>query len=146
MLRWFKRGTSRKLYRDLESSCRYACIITACLIACTSRPKDGTNGGDEAYAAQQEIRTSSTQTNGLKVHVVEIRQMKFQPREIKVHKGETVVWVNKDITDHDVTELKTREWTSSTLPAGASWTLVVTESADYYCNLHQVMRGKIIVE
>jgi len=119
-------------------------IIMLFLVACTSSQKEATPKEDEPPAG--DIPAASKQNNELKVHIVEIKQMKFQPAEIKVHKGETVRWINKDITDHDVTEQSTKAWASSPMAAGASWSMVVTKSADYYCNLHQVMKGKIIVE
>ena len=79
-------------------------------------------------------------------HTVEIKQMKFMPTELKLHKGDTVLWINKDITDHDITEETKKAWTSSKLPMGKSWSKVVTESADYFCSIHVVMKGKLIVE
>lgn len=81
-----------------------------------------------------------------KVHTVEIKQMKFQPAELVLQKGDTVVWINKDIVAHDVTEEPDKTWTSSVLPVGESWSLVVNESADYYCSIHVVMKGKLIVQ
>ncbi len=80
------------------------------------------------------------------VHTVEIKQMKFQPEELIVQKGDTVVWINNDIVAHDVTEESRKTWTSSLLPAGKSWSLVVTQSADYYCSIHIVMKGKLVVQ
>ena len=71
--------------------------------------------------------------------------MKFEPQEIKVHAGDRVVWINKDIMNHDVTEQSKKAWASSPLTTGQSWSRVVTQTADYYCNLHQVMKGKIVV-
>ena len=121
-------------------------IIMLFLAACTSSQKDATPKEDEPYPSAGDISVESKQNTELKVHIVEIKQMKFQPAEIKVHKGETVHWINKDITDHDITEQSTKAWASSPLASGASWSMVVTKSADYYCNLHQVMKGKIIVE
>lgn len=87
-----------------------------------------------------------TPKNTSSFHTVEIKQMKFQPNELKVHKGDTVLWINKDITDHDVTEETKKAWTSSKLSMGESWTKVVNESAEYFCSLHVVMKGKLIVE
>jgi plastocyanin len=81
-----------------------------------------------------------------KIHTVEIKQMKFQPAELIVQKGDTVVWINNDIVAHDVTEETNKAWTSSLLPVGNSWSLVATESADYYCSIHVVMKGKLIVQ
>ena len=81
-----------------------------------------------------------------KLHTVEIKQMKFQPAELVVQKGDTVVWINNDIVAHDVTEESSKAWTSSLMPVGQSWSLVVTQSADYYCSIHMVMKGKLVVQ
>ncbi len=79
-------------------------------------------------------------------HIVEIKAMQFQPAELSVRSGDTVVWVNRDIVAHDVTEELGKAWTSSVMPAGASWSMVVTNSADYYCSIHVVMKGKLLVQ
>ena len=81
-----------------------------------------------------------------KSHTVEIKKMKFQPAELIVQKEDTVVWINNDILAHDVTEESNKRWTSELIPAGKSWSLIVTESADYYCTIHVVMKGKLIVQ
>lgn len=95
---------------------------------------------------RNEQSPDNAQNEASKIHVIEIKQMKFEPAEINVRKGDQVRWINKDITNHDVTEESKKAWASSPLSTGQSWTLVVTESVDYYCDLHQVMKGKIIVE
>lgn len=81
-----------------------------------------------------------------KVHTVEIRQMRFQPSDLRVKKGDTVIFTNKDIVVHDVTEEATKAWTSSALPPEKSYTIVVQQSANYYCTIHPVMKGGLIVE
>lgn len=78
-------------------------------------------------------------------HVIEIRQMAFIPASISVGKGDRVTFVNRDIVMHDVTEKK-KTWQSHPLGTGKSWTVTVTQSADYYCSIHPVMRGRIIVK
>ena len=89
---------------------------------------------------------TETKKNIPKVYTVEIKQMKFQPAELVVQKGDTVVWINNDIVAHDVTEESSKAWTSSVMPVGQSWSLVVTQSADYYCSIHMVMKGKLVVQ
>lgn len=79
-------------------------------------------------------------------YTVEIKGMKFQPAEITVQKGDTVVWINRDMVDHDVTEEKNKEWTSSVLAPGKSWSMVAEKGADYFCSLHRVMKAKLIVK
>lgn len=80
------------------------------------------------------------------VHSVEITQMKFYPAELKVKKGDKVVFVNHDLVTHDITEESKKEWSSSPLVTDQTWILVVTESVDYFCSIHPIMKGKIIVE
>lgn len=80
------------------------------------------------------------------VHLVEIKQMKFVPAEITVKKGDEVAFVNRDIVAHDVTEELHKTWSSSPLATGQTWALVATETVNYYCSIHPVMKGKIIVE
>ena len=43
-----------------------------------------------------------------KAYQVEIIQMKFHPAELTLQKGDTVVWINRDIVPHDATEEKGR--------------------------------------
>ena len=94
-------------------------------------------GGVESVLSQN----SNTATK----HIIEIKKMKFVPSELTVHKGDTVVWINRDFFPHDVTELKNKTWSSSVLQQGKSWRKIITESTNYYCSLHIVMKGKLIV-
>ena len=81
-----------------------------------------------------------------KLYLVEIKTMQFQPSELIVHRGDTVVFINRDILVHDVTEETSKAWVSSPLSTGQSFSLVVNESADYYCSIHPVMKGKLLVQ
>ncbi len=89
---------------------------------------------------------SSPEKHKPKTYTVEIYQMKFQPAQLTVHKGDTVEWVNKDIVAHDVTQVPNNLWSSSNLPPGKSWKMAVEETDDYYCSIHVVMLGKLIVQ
>ena len=80
------------------------------------------------------------------MHAIEMSHMKFDPAEVKVKKGDKVVFVNHDMVAHDVTEQSTKAWNSSPMAEGQTWILVATETVDYYCSLHPVMKGKIVVE
>jgi plastocyanin len=80
------------------------------------------------------------------VYTVEIKQMQFQPAQLEVQKGDTVIFVNHDLVAHNVTEEASKAWASPTLPNDSSWKLVAMQSADYYCTLHPVMKGKVVVQ
>ncbi|MES2006055.1 MAG: plastocyanin/azurin family copper-binding protein [Bacteroidota bacterium] len=81
-----------------------------------------------------------------KLFVVEITQMRFSPAEIAVSKGDKIQFINHDMVAHDITEEATKAWSSSPLQPDQAWTLEVTESANYYCSIHPVMKGKITVQ
>ena len=80
------------------------------------------------------------------VHVVEIKQMQFQPAVINVQKEDKIIFVNKDIVLHNVTEQSKAKWSSSTMKPGDTFKLVAKESCNYFCTLHLVMKGKIQVQ
>ncbi|HEX5169634.1 MAG TPA: plastocyanin/azurin family copper-binding protein [Cyclobacteriaceae bacterium] len=135
-----------------------AFVLVACIFigGCNSSTNNESLGGDDNdhpdLAKEEHVTTPARNgesdlalRNTVTFHTIEIKQMKFQPDELRLHKGDTVLWINRDITDHDVTEETNKTWTSSRLSAGKSWSKVVTESADYFCSLHLVMKGKLIV-
>lgn len=83
-------------------------------------------------------------THNPQTHIIEIKGMTFQPDELTVNKGDTVIWINKDIIMHDVTE-ENKTWASPSLASESSWKKVVTKNSDYYCSIHVVMKGKLTV-
>lgn len=80
-----------------------------------------------------------------KSHTVTIFKMKFTPEHLVIHKGDTVVWINKDFYQHDVTEMTNKKWTSKPFSQGESWSKVITQDVKYYCDLHKVMTGTITI-
>lgn len=91
--------------------------------------------------AEPEVKASTAD-----VDTVIIKQMRFQPEEVRIRPGQKIVWVNKDIVAHDVTEDEDK-WTSGTgnMEPGDVWEKTFDESYDYHCSIHPTMKGKIIV-
>jgi len=89
--------------------------------------------------------SSSPGTPTPRMRTVLIKGMQFQPAELTVNVGDTVQWINRDFVDHDVTEESSKAWSSSLMPAGKSWSMVVTGNSNYYCGIHQVMKGRILI-
>ncbi len=89
--------------------------------------------------------SACTTTLPPQTYTVEIKDMKFVPDNITVSKGDTIVWINRDMVAHDVTDVQ-KAWKSGSIQAGASWKMAVTNAADYYCSIHMVMKGKITLE
>lgn len=80
-----------------------------------------------------------------KTDTILIQNMAFMPGEINVKKGDTLVFINKDIFAHDVTE-KDKIFRSPTLNPGDKYKKVADNSFEYYCSIHVVMKGKINVQ
>ncbi len=108
-------------------------VMSAGLISCEPTGRDNSKEKGADAPQQQE-------------YTIEIKQMKFIPAEITVHKGDKITFVNHDLVTHDITDDPGKTWTSSALPAEESWSMTVTQSSNYYCTLHPTMKGKIAVE
>lgn len=80
------------------------------------------------------------------IDTVIIKGMAFIPEELHLHKGDTVVWLNKDIVPHNITDFPDNKWTSGTLALNSSWKKQIDYSFDYYCSIHPTMKGKITVD
>ena len=80
-------------------------------------------------------------------HVVEIQGMKFNPEVLEVRQGDTVVWINRDIVPHTATSTRKSGWNTGPLPQGDSGQYVARHRGEdpYFCQLHPVMLGKLIV-
>ena len=77
-------------------------------------------------------------------HTVIIDATSYRPARLAVHRGDTVVWVNKDLIPHTATATS-KAFDSKVLAAGASWRLTVTSAGttDYRCLFHPTMAGRI---
>jgi plastocyanin len=122
--------------KNLTKTGRSAVIL---LLSCIGLSSCSSSSAPENATGAEEKRIWPV------VHHVEINGMKFVPEELNVRKGDSVVWTNKDIVIHDVTEVLTTAWTSRPIASGASWGMKVNQSADYYCSIHKVMKGKLII-
>ena len=73
--------------------------------------------------------------------------MKFIPERLEVAVGERITWVNRDIVPHTATSSRDGEWNTGPLAQGKSGQYVPrhTGEAPYFCQLHPVMLGKLIV-
>lgn len=128
-----------------SSTCLLAFLF---LIACNNTPEQTNTAPLENAQDTSAVDTSSSVSAPLQsehTHVVEISKMKFNPDVLTIPKGDTVLWVNNDITNHCVTE-DNKAWTSSVLAPGQSWKKAITKNTDYYCAIHLVMKGKIEVQ
>jgi len=77
---------------------------------------------------------------------ISIRDSAFNPAEITIKKGWTVLWMNDDSMLHDVT--MDNGAFDHDISSGESFSYTFTETGtyDYHCDIHTSMKGKIVVE
>ena len=77
--------------------------------------------------------------------------MAFHPEVLEVRRGDTVVWVNRDIVPHTATATGTgggtTKWDTGQLGQGQTGRYVVRRAgvSHYACTFHPTMHGKLIV-
>ena len=79
--------------------------------------------------------------------VVTIEQMRFNPPVLTVHRGDQVVWVNKDLVAHTASA-DAPGFDSHSIAPDASWRYAVSKPGryPYRCIFHPTMHGTLNVE
>jgi plastocyanin len=78
---------------------------------------------------------------------VKIANFTFGPKELTVRPGTTVTWTNADDTPHTVTAVD-GAFRSKALDTGDSFAFTFARPGAYayFCSLHPMMTGKVIVK
>lgn len=78
---------------------------------------------------------------------------KFEPALLKIRTGDSVKWINEDDRRHPIASIpgqgtNDKELMSSPIPPGGSWSHTFTKTGEYpyFCYIHYVMMGAVIVE
>ena len=100
-----------------------------------------------AVAASLALAAAAPTTPALGRHVVEIRGMAFHPQVLQVSRGDTVVWINRDIVPHTATATRKGGWNTGPLSQGTTGRYIADRRGEdpYICELHPTMAGKLIV-
>ena len=80
-------------------------------------------------------------------HTVTIEGMRFQPEDLTVHAGDTIVWTNKDVFAHTATAAG--KFDSRQIDAnGGSWRYTPGAAGDvpYICDLHPTMKAMVRIK
>jgi len=93
------------------------------------------------FAQDATIPTAAAPT------AIEIHDMRFEPAILTITAGTTVTWLNEDNSPHTVSE-RGRAFRSSALDTSDrfSYTFAAPGEFTYFCTLHPMMVGKIIVK
>ena len=78
---------------------------------------------------------------------IHIADGKFEPREIDIEVGGSVMWINDDVASHNVKFLEPSTFNSGVIKPAATWIQTFTSAGtyDYYCDFHNSMKGSVVV-
>lgn len=78
---------------------------------------------------------------------ITIDNFSFTPKEITVSKGTTVTWINHDDVPHTVVS-PDKKFKSRALDTDEKFSFTFSDSGayGYFCSVHPVMTGKVIVK
>ena len=80
-------------------------------------------------------------------HTVTIEGTQFQPGELTIQLGDSIVWINNDPFPHTVTS-KTGGFDSGQIQPGKSWKYRAVKKGEfpYVCSLHPTMQATLRVK
>jgi plastocyanin len=78
---------------------------------------------------------------------IHIADGKFEPREIDIEAGGSVMWINDDVASHDVKFTASNKLYSGVIKPAATWIQTFTSAGtyDFYCDFHNSMKGSVVV-
>ena len=78
--------------------------------------------------------------------VIAIKNFVFEPAQVSVARGDTVLFSNTDFVPHTATA-KDSTWDSKSIDGSKTWSFVANAAGthDYYCAFHPNMRATMVV-
>ena len=120
-----------------------ASLLATALIAagCGSSSPSSSSGGSPGG------RYPASGASGDKVQVA-LKDIAFHPSTVNAKVGQTIVWTNKDSTDHNVTAESGATFKSSDFGQGGTYSTKVTKvgTITYECTIHPGMTGVVVVK
>ena len=97
--------------------------------------------------AELRAQSSSQPKDAPPAQQIKIDNFSFSPQQITIPVGATVVWTNNDDIPHTVVGTH-QEFRSKGLDTNDQFSFTFTKpgSFDYFCSVHPMMTGKIVVK
>jgi plastocyanin len=129
-----------------------ACLALGLVAAGCGDDDDSSDSGSANTAAETAAAPQGAATAPASGEVVDvdIKDVKFNPKDLTIKKGETVKWTNSDGFAHDVTKEggPGPDFKSKTLEGGDTFeqTFDTAGKIDYLCTIHSGQTGTITVK
>ena len=126
---------------------RGSAILAALVVIAASLTLAGCSRGRSAASDAYGERSAVTE-NGTAV-TVDLKDLQFSPKGIKIRPGTTVTWVNNDAVAHNVSQIQSVFLSPDEMQPGQrfSFTFQTPGTYRYQCTFHHPnMNGVVIVE
>jgi plastocyanin len=110
------------------------------------------SGQPPAFEAASRDAMTRRETNRTKAALapneIGIDNFKFAPSPLTVQSGTKIVWINNDDVPHLIVSTQNKFRQSPVLDTNQRFAITLTKpgSYDYFCSLHPVMQGRIVVQ
>ena len=113
---------------------------TACLLA-VALPAGGCGSSDSGKAGSSAAKPAAPKASA----TVLVKGLKFTPRRVTIHAGQTVEWLDKDLVDHSVVA---KGVNSPDFSEGETWSHTFARAGvfRYHDRLHPDMKGTVVVK
>jgi plastocyanin len=98
--------------------------------------------------SQPNINNQQGNSNQPGISDITISNSSFSPQTITVSAGSTVVWTNKDSSEHSIVSDNNQFPSSPRISNGQAFSTLLTEKGtySYHCGVNTSIKGKIIVK
>ncbi len=98
-------------------------------------------------ACSSKTTTASEEDAPAIAMTVHVKDGEFDQRDIEIEAGGTVMWINDDVSDHDLQFLAPNKLYSGVIKPEKAWvhTFAAAGNYDYYCDFHNTMKGVVVV-
>jgi plastocyanin len=98
-------------------------------------------------ACSSKATTASEEDTPAIAMTVHVKDGEFDPRDIDIEAGGSVMWINDDVASHDLQFLAPNKLYSGVIKPGKAWvhTFAAAGTYDYYCDFHNTMKGVVVV-
>ena len=121
------------------------CCAVALPVAGCGGGDDDNGGGGGGGTTTTEQSTAPTSTGG--GASVTMKDIQFNPTQVKIKTGQTVTWTNDDSVGHDVTADSFKSGSAGGINGGQSFqhTFKKAGTFSYVCTVHPGMKGTVVV-
>ncbi len=99
-------------------------------------------------ACSSKTSTASEEDGPAIAMTVHINDGEFDPRDVDIEAGGTVMWINDDVASHDLQFLAPNKLYSGVIKPRQAWihTYAAAGTYAYFCDFHNTMKGSVVVQ